>query len=438
MFQTAIHTMITITRKSVYTVRYSGLQGLYRKARKVLFPAPIYQQSWSKTYASEALTLAQWLDCTPEDLRRSRALTSMNQGFIDIKTVNWYLPHFDHAYYGGIYTILRFAAHLAKNYNVKSSFIILGDANAPDAATYIERISTVFAELKESHAVVIRSDIDLPGVPSSDVCIATLWSTAYYVLKFNQTRRKFYFIQDFEPMFYPAGSTSAQVETSYRFGFYGITNTITLKQHYEQDYGGDAVSFNPCVDTAIFNPSTMVNKRHQNYRVFFYARPHHWRNGFELGAIALRKLKERLGAKVEIIAAGQLWDPEEYGLSGIVENLGLLSYHQTADIYRSCDAGLVMMFTRHPSYLPFELMASGCLVITNINSATSWLLKDGENCLLTLPTASCIADTIARGLQNEDLRQSIVNSALNDIKTHFSDWDAQIDHVYQYMCRPEI
>ena len=25
----------------------------------------------------------------------------------------------------------------------------------------------------------------------------------------------------------PAGSTSAQVEASYRFGFYGITNTIS-------------------------------------------------------------------------------------------------------------------------------------------------------------------------------------------------------------------
>jgi hypothetical protein len=36
----------------------------------------------------------------------------------------------------------------------------------------------------------------------TDACIATYWTTAYYQLLFKQTRRKFYFVQDYEPMFY--------------------------------------------------------------------------------------------------------------------------------------------------------------------------------------------------------------------------------------------
>jgi hypothetical protein len=44
-----------------------------------------------------------------------------------------------------------------------------------------------------------------------------------------------------------------------------------------------------------------------------------------------------------------------------VENLGLLDYRQTADLYRTCHAGAVLMLTRHPSYIPLELMASGAL-----------------------------------------------------------------------------
>jgi glycosyltransferase involved in cell wall biosynthesis len=96
-----------------------------------------------------------------------------------------------------------------------------------------------------------------------------------------------------------------------------------------------------------------------------------------------------------------------------------------------------MMFTRHPSYLPFELMASGCLVISNLNSATSWLLRDGENCLLALASANCIADTIARALQDHQLRRHITTNALQIICERFANWDQQTEHIYRYMCDPE-
>ena len=64
--------------------------------------------------------------------------------------------------------------------------------------------------------------------------------------------------------------------------------------------------------------------------------------------------------------AGAEWDPGAYGLGGVVRHLGLLPYEDTGALYRACDAGLVAMATRHPSYLPFELMASGAVVVTNL------------------------------------------------------------------------
>ncbi|HEU5012848.1 MAG TPA: glycosyltransferase family 4 protein, partial [Roseiflexaceae bacterium] len=390
-------------------------------------------------YASEAFTLVRWLDFTPENLCHSQEVMAAHPGKLDIKSVNWYLPHFEHAYYGGVLTILRFAAQWASNYGVHSTFVIIGDPSSPDSASYLRRISEAFPSLASADVVVVHSDADLPMIPACDAAVATLWSTAYYVLKFNQTKRKFYFLQDFEPMFYPAGSTSAQVEATYRFGFYGITNTVTLKKHYEADYDGKATFFNPAVDTALFYPAP--NREwgitRKPYKVFFYGRPAHWRNGFELGSIALMKLKEELGQRVQIIAAGNDWDPTDYGLGGIIENLGLLPYQETARLYRTCDAGLAMMFTRHPSYLPFEFMASGCLVVSNVNSATAWLLKDNENCLLSLPSASCIADTLARALQDHDLRRRITANAAQLIKEEFSDWTKSISAVYDYMCDPE-
>jgi glycosyltransferase involved in cell wall biosynthesis len=434
-----ISTAALLARKSVHTVRHHGWRRFYAKAKDKIIPPKIQSQAWNQSYASEAFTLVRWLDCTPEELARSQALMQEHAGYLDIKTVNWYLPHFEHAYYGGVLTILRFAAQWAKSHGVQNTFVIIGDANSPDSSVYLERISKALPDLATARVVVIRSDLELPSVPDCDAVIATLWSTAYYAVKFNRTKRKFYFLQDFEPMFYPAGSTSAQVEATYRFGFYGLTNTISLKKHYEEDYGGKATYFNPSVDTSLFYPPAERDwgNTRRPYKVFFYGRPAHWRNGFELGAVALAKLKERLGQRVQIIAAGNDWKAEDYGLGGVIENLGLLPYEETARLYRTCDAGLGMMFTRHPSYLPFEFMASGCLVVSNLNSSTSWMLKDNENCLLSLPTASCVADTLVRGLEDHELRRRITNNAANYIRENFSDWTVWIERTYRYMCDPE-
>jgi glycosyltransferase involved in cell wall biosynthesis len=428
----AIQRAAALTRRSVAILRARGWRRFFGRVRRKLLP------SSNQVYAFEALDFAETLDFTPAELQRSAAAMAVHAGALPVQSVNWFLPHFDHAYYGGIYTILRFAASFAQRHGVRNTFVILGGAGLPAAAFYQERIAAAFPALAGSAAIGVRDDAELTSVPPADVCIATFWTTAYALLKFNQTKRKGYFLQDYEPMFYPAGAISAQVEATYRFGFVGLANTITLKQHYADDYQGEATFFNPCVDTSLFYPADDRSAARQTlpYTVFFYARPDYPRNGFELGAQALRQLKQRLGRSVRIVSAGQRWNPASYGLDGVVEPLGLLSLHETARLYRECDVGLAMMFTRHPSYLPFELMASGCAVVSNVNSATAWLLRDGENCLLALPSATCIADALARALADRELRQRLAANALRLIRERFADWDAQTEQIYRYLCDP--
>ena len=57
--------------------------------------------------------------------------------------------------------------------------------------------------------------------------------TAYVAAHFANARRKFYLVQDFEPMFYPAGTMYALAEESYRLGLYGLCNTENLLHLYE-------------------------------------------------------------------------------------------------------------------------------------------------------------------------------------------------------------
>ncbi|MGO0122933.1 rhamnosyltransferase WsaF family glycosyltransferase [Desulfothermobacter acidiphilus] len=394
-------------------------------------PAELGKEHEAKKWAPlqvEARVLASAFDFTEEDLAVNRRLIE-NSSTIDVRTINWFIPSFYHPHYGGIRTIFRFAEYLQENKGVENRFVVFSDEEVHSVA---EKIHSYFPALrcKEVHSV------SLGKIPECDAAISTLWTTAYAVLKFDKAKRKFYFIQDYEALFYPAGTISALVEATYRFGFLGIANTISLKEIYEREYRGVATFFNPCVDTLVFNPHIKKNPEEEPFRVFFYGRPNHPRNAFELGAEALKRLKQRLGRRVQILTAGDSWNPKDFDLEGVVENLGLLSYEETAAFYRQCDVGLVMMMTRHPSYLPLELMASGCLVVTNYNPATLWLLRDGENCILAHPSVSCLVDSLERGLLDIEERKRITEQALREVCSYYSDWGREIEEVYKFMCDP--
>jgi glycosyltransferase involved in cell wall biosynthesis len=394
--------------------------------------AVIVPSIW-KGYSNDAISLVNFYDFNDNDLELSKALCMGNNGHIDIKAITWFIPEFDNPFWGGIHTILGFAAYAKEKKNMTSNFVIFGSFSAEKIHNLIMK---AFPILKDEKIFILKSEVELTSLPETDVGICTLWTTAYYLLKFNKTKRKFYFIQDFEPLFYPAGSTSAQVEETYRFGFYGIANTISLKKIYEEGYGGKAGYFTPAVDTSIFYPS-LNKKESKPYKVFFYGRPGHPRNGFELGITTLKKLKERMGDSVHIVTAGSSWDPKEIGLEGIVDNLGLMSFEDTAKLYRECDVALTMMFTRHPSYIPFELMASGCLVVTNYNPANTWMLHDGVNCMLSHASVSSLCDTLERAIKNSQKRDVVTGNAFNDICENYSNWYDEYEKIYRYICDPE-
>ncbi|WP_414752658.1 glycosyltransferase [Anabaena sp. CCY 9910] len=380
-------------------------------------------------YIRDATALAGIMDFSCADISEIQQHPErVNQS--GSQTINWYVPPFENAFYGGVMTILRTADYLHQHGKIKQRFLICGDSNAEVMLT---KITNAFPNLNSAEVIILNSIEAIQNIPASDFSIATLWTTAYVLLKVKNTGLKFYFIQDFEPLFYPAGSTYAQAEATYRFGFYGIANTISLRKIYETEYAGIATHFTPCVDTKVFYPDSSLKKNFTPKRVFFYGRPGHPRNGFELAVEAMRKLKTRYGSQIEILSAGADWKPKEYGLEGVIENLGLLSYEETGNLYRSCHVGLSMMMTKHPSYLPFEMMACGVLVVSNINSSTQWLLKDRENCLLSHPSASCIAETISEAIDKYDEFDVIRNNAVNCIKDNHADWSVEIQKIHDFI-----
>ena len=116
--------------------------------------------------------------------------------------------------------------------------------------------------------------------------MCTLWTTAYEMLTYNNCRGKFYFVQDYEPVFQPGNEIYGLIEQTYRFGYIGICNTEGVRAAYAA-YGSPAVAFTPGIDesyTPLDAPSSATP-----LQIVFYGRPTNPRNGFELGLQALRK-----------------------------------------------------------------------------------------------------------------------------------------------------
>jgi O-antigen biosynthesis protein len=384
--------------------------------------------------AAESRMLADMCRALPADTRAVEQLHAANAEPFDVRTINWYIPDIDSPFYGGINSALRIADHLTRTRGVENRFVVWG--SPPD---YFVRsaLAAAFPALADSEIVFYDgTQKSLDALPAADAGIATLWVTAYALAHSPVEKRKFYLIQDFEPMFYPASTLYALAEETYRLGLYGLCNTDNLRRIYADDYGGKGMSFAPAVDPNVFH----ARWRHERtpgspVTVFVYARPGHWRNCWEMASLALEELKRRLGDDVRIVTAGA-WATGE-GADNDINHLGLLHYRATGELYRNSDVGLALTVSKHPSYLPLELMACGVPVVAFDNPWGHWILRDEENSLLAKRTADHLADQLERLCVDKPLRERLSGQALRDIAAGHGDWDTALAPIYDYLCDPE-
>jgi glycosyltransferase involved in cell wall biosynthesis len=296
-----------------------------------------------------------------------------------------------------------------------------------DAEAMKAEIDKTFPSLKNAKLKIFDPKSEaVEDLPPSDIAICTFWASAYFLIRFNQTKRKYFFIQDYEPLFYEAGSVSALAESTYRFGFEGIVNTPGLLRAINQRHGLQGISFTPAIDPTYYYPPK--EKNNKRIRIFFYARPNNPRNAFNLGIIIIKTLIEKYGDDIEIVTAGADWKEKRFDLRGCITNLGLLkSLKEVGDLYRSCDIGFVYMLSKHPSYQPFEFMATGVATVTNNNEDNLWFLKDGTNCLVAEPSPAAMAEKIGWLIEDAKLRDKIQHGGLDTVST---DWQKQVDLVW--------
>lgn len=427
--------MSKLVNKTVQIYKNQGLPGLARKGRSTL---KYRTRGLRRRLSPERETLEQ------KDLREefdfvsnkifqitAENIVQSNKAIggpapSEIKTATWFVPYYGHFGFNGIQTIFRFIEKLSKE-GVKNTIVIY-DNPAMDTTKMRQEIETHFPDTK-NYEIIVFGDDKLKGVrelPASDLAFCTIWVSAYVLLHYNQVKRKYYFIQDYEPLFYAAGSTSALAASTYRFGFKGIVNTPGLLAAVNQGHGLEGVSFTPAVNHALYYPDPKRNN--MRVRIFFYARPSNPRNAFNLGVLTIQQLIEKYGNKIEIATAGAEWDEGRYGLKGKITNYGLIkSLDEVAALYRTCDIGFAYMLNKHTTYQMMEYSASGMATVMNENEDHHWLHIDGENCLLAEPSPSAVAEKIGQLVDDPTLRKKLVYQAQKSLGYT---WDQQTEMIW--------
>lgn len=303
-------------------------------------------------------------------------------------TINWFIPLVGKGA-GGHLNIFRFIRNL-EALGYISNIIIVGQPQPTSALLAKEQISQWFFDLKAD--VYLEAD---NNIPPAFFAMATSWPTAYYVKRFESCIKKCYFVQDFEPCFFPAGSDSLLAEDTYRFGFFGFTVGGWLTEKLKIDYGMQTHSIGFSYDRNLYHKNSVLRKKDGLRRVLFYARPPTARRAFELGLMALRLVCQKQH-DVRVVLAG--WDVSGYEIPFPCEHAGLVELDKLGNLYNQCDAALVLSCS-NLSLLPLELMACGVPVISNRAPYTQWLLND-ENAMLAEPNIEGLAQAVLQVLHS--------------------------------------
>jgi glycosyltransferase involved in cell wall biosynthesis len=193
------------------------------------------------------------------------------------------------------------------------------------------------------------------GIEDAHAIFATGWETAYRILTSPAKGVRFYFVQDFEPAFYAAGSQALLAEATYRFGFHGVTAGRWLAQSLERDYRMATDYFDFGCDLERYG----LEDRSDRSGVCFYSRPSTPRRAFELGIAALDIFAEH-HPDVPI----HLYGGSVPRVPFTAVDHGILAPSELNHLYNRCLAGLVLSAT-NVSLVPLEMLAAGCTPVVN-------------------------------------------------------------------------
>lgn len=223
------------------------------------------------------------------------------------------------------------------------------------------------------------------GVDDAHILFASSWETAYPVLASPAKGRRCYFVQDFEPRFYPAGSLALLAEETYRFGFHGVTAGRWLAEVLRRDYAMPAGHFDFGCDLEHY----ALDPDCAHTDVCYFCRPSTPRRAHELAVPALEMFAAR-HPEVTIHTYGE----SVRDLPFATVDHGLATPAELGRLYNRCAAGLVLSAS-NVSLVPYEMLAAGCVPVMN-DAEHNRVVLDNDQVSYARPTPATLADALSR------------------------------------------
>lgn len=266
---------------------------------------------------------------------------------------------------GGHTTLFRMV-HAMENRG-HSCTVFLYERNSDDPSRHLQTIREYWPALNAD----VRSATD--GLEGVDALVASSWVSAHVIAaRAPRSVHPFYFIQDYEPYFYPRGALYALAEDSYRFGFTNIALGAMIAEVMQSELGQGpeaVVPFGCDTSTYYLLPGEKDTPRSG---VVYYAKKNVDRRGYLLAKLALELFHEQCPEQ-EIHVFGDVVT----GWKVPVINHGNLPPRKLNSLYNQTIAGLAISFT-NISLVPGELLAAGNVPVLNQAHFAQGLLADPD------------------------------------------------------------
>jgi glycosyltransferase involved in cell wall biosynthesis len=313
--------------------------------------------------------------------RSGRALSGLEK-----LSIHWIIPGF-RVGAGGHMTIFRIAHFLEKRGHRNTFWI--NDRDFFESESQIGLcVNEHFQKFEQSEFKFLD---DKPSQIEGDICFATDRWTVFPLKHVTKVRGRMYFVQDYEPDFYPVGSSSFLTKHTYEAGFPCVTAGPYLEKLMTDKFGLWARSFNLAVDHNVYFQRDVLRETNS---IYFYSRIETPRRCVELGLLALEELARKRNLDIYLFGS----EIQQFPVSFPHTNLGICSEQKLAEIYSKGSLGLVLSGTNY-SLIPQEMMACGMPVV-ELDTECNRLVYPKGSITLAQPVPDKIAEAVESILDN--------------------------------------
>ena len=305
--------------------------------------------------------------------------------------IHWVIPDYGVGQ-GGHMTIFRMVRWL-EFFGHRCTIWINHPSNHRDSSKAFEDIIKHYQLVKSDLRFVENGFLDASG----DAVIATAWHTVQIVSHAQKFVDRFYFVQDYEPDFYPRGSLSILAESTYAKDLACICCGTWLESVMRERHGRWARHFWLAPDESVYFQSSKPGSPNRVPRIALYGRVYTSRRAVELALLGLQQLASQ-GVAFHVDLFGEHLAFYRAPFSCTLH--GILNSEELAELYRAADLGLCFSTTNY-SIVPQEMMACGLPVVEIDAASTRAIFPDG---VVTFcgPQPLEIADAIGTLLRESD------------------------------------